>query len=121
MTKVLVCGGRDFTDQAFLNTILDLYHAKCKFELVIEGGAKGADSLARTWAIMNKIGYSEFKADWDSFGRAAGSIRNRLMLEESKPDLVLAFPGHSGTANMINQARLKKTPVIEIVLPKNRS
>lgn len=121
MTKVLVCGGRDFFDQAFLNTILDLYHAKCKFELVIEGGAKGADSLARTWAITNDINYYTSKADWDSFDPAAISIRNRLILEESKPDLVLAFPGHTGTENMINQARLKKTPVVEIVLPKNRS
>ena len=119
--RVLVCGGRDFSDQGFLNSILDLYHAKLGFSLVIEGGARGADSLARTWAIRNKVACDEFKANWDAFGRAAGSIRNRLMLEEGKPDFVIAFPGAKGTENMISQAKLKKVPVLKIELPNERS
>jgi hypothetical protein len=119
--RVLVCGGRDFSDQGFLNSILDLYHAKLSFSFVIEGGARGADSLARTWSIKNKIAYKEFKADWEFFGRAAGSIRNRLMLEEGKPDFVIAFPGAKGTENMISQAKLKKVPVLKIELPIARS
>lgn len=46
-----------------------------------------------------------FPADWETHGRAAGHIRNRQMLVEGKPDIVVAFAGGRGTQNMINQAR----------------
>ena len=46
-----------------------------------------------------------YPANWKKHGRAAGPIRNKQMLEEAKPDLVIAFPGGAGTANMVKQAR----------------
>jgi hypothetical protein len=46
-----------------------------------------------------------YRADWAKHGRAAGPIRNKQMLEEGKPDLVVAFPGGQGTANMMSQVR----------------
>jgi YspA, cpYpsA-related SLOG family len=119
--RVLICGGRDFTDRDFLESILDLYHNKFKFKTLIQGGANGADYLARLWATMNEVECLQFDAHWDVHGRGAGSIRNRLMLEDGQPDFVIAFPGHTGTANMIEQARRNKTPVLEIIFPKDRT
>lgn len=55
-----------------------------------------------------------FEADWHTHGRAAGPIRNRRMIEEGKPDLVVAFPGGRGTANMVNQARAAGIEVREV-------
>ena len=55
----------------------------------------------------NGVVVEEFKADWDKFGRAAGPIRNAQMLREGKPDLVVAFPGGRGTANMVAQAKAR--------------
>ena len=55
-----------------------------------------------------------YPADWDTHGRGAGPIRNKQMLEEGKPDLVIAFPGGKGTANMIGQAKEAGIPVREI-------
>jgi hypothetical protein len=44
-------------------------------------------------------------ADWEKLGRSAGPIRNQAMLDEGRPDLVVAFPGHHGTADMVRRAR----------------
>ena len=112
--KVLVCGGRDFTDQAAVSSALDAmlkYHPKVS---IIEGGAAGADMRARIWAENNSISCITFRADWKTHGKAAGPIRNRRMLEEGKPDLVLAFSGGRGTENMISQAEKAGVKVIRI-------
>lgn len=110
----LVCGGRDFTDQVFVNRTLDkfdfLYPALC----VITGGAFGVDHLATNWAKSKGISWYHFMAEWKKHGRSAGPIRNKRMLEEGKPDLVIAFPGGKGTANMIAQARKAGVSVYEV-------
>lgn len=71
---------------------------------IISGAAKGADSVAIDWAIVNWIQFCEYPADWDHHGRAAGFIRNQKMLNEGRPDLVLAFPGGRGTEDMVRRA-----------------
>jgi hypothetical protein len=75
----------------------------------IEGEAKGADSLARDVALELGFKVLSFPADWDKYHRAAGPIRNRQMLTEGKPDLVLAFhqdlTRSKGTKNMVTLAR----------------
>lgn len=103
--RVLVCGGRDFSDSELLYSVLTYAH-KNYFEIttIIEGDAKGADRMAGYWAKKNKIKNEKYPADWAKHGRAAGPIRNKQMLDEGRPDLVLAFPGGKGTENMIKQA-----------------
>ena len=49
-----------------------------------------------------------------TYGKAAGPIRNQQMLDEGKPDVVIAFPGASGTADMINRAGLTNVPVVRV-------
>lgn len=99
--RVLVCGGRDFNDSVWLSRVLDGYHANHVIKLVIHGGAQGADKLAGRWAYTNKVSVRMFNANWRRYGKLAGFLRNRRMLEEGKPDVILAFPGGRGTANMI--------------------
>jgi predicted Rossmann-fold nucleotide-binding protein len=105
MTRVLVCGGRDYADRAAVYASLDSLHAEHGFTLLIAGGARGADTLAAQWAQDRGIPTQVYMAEWESLGRKAGPIRNLRMLEEGKPDLVVAFPGGKGTANMVAQAR----------------
>jgi SLOG family YspA-like protein len=103
--RVLVCGGRKFTDKALVYRTLDELAAEHGGVLyIIEGGQHGADSLARKWRHDRLQPGETFPADWDRYGDPAGPIRNHRMLAEGQPDLVLAFPGHTGTANMISQA-----------------
>jgi predicted Rossmann-fold nucleotide-binding protein len=102
--KILVCGGRDYKNVSAVHRALAALHAKKTIALIIEGGARGADRLAREWAAENGIAVQTFEAEWDRFGRRAGPLRNKRMLEDGKPDGVVAFPGGDGTADMINQA-----------------
>lgn len=104
--KVLVCGGRDFDDALTLGAWLGGIHKNNgPITLLIEGGARGADVMARKFAEWQGIPVRTFPADWDKHGKAAGPIRNKQMLDEGKPDLVVAFPGGRGTENMVKQAR----------------
>ena len=102
--KVIVCGGRDFDNRAFVWTKLDAVHLDRPITELMQGGAKGADALASEWASYRpEITRYVCKADWEKHGTAAGPIRNKRMLEWH-PDLVVAFPGGSGTANMVKLA-----------------
>jgi predicted Rossmann-fold nucleotide-binding protein len=98
--KVIVCGGRSFRDYPRLAKALN----NRGITEIIEGGASGADQCANRWAYWNLIRCTRVRADWGTYGRAAGPLRNAEMLK-LKPDLVIAFPGGSGTANMVAQAR----------------
>jgi hypothetical protein len=102
VVKVLVCGGRDYTDSAFVSYVLDVIHAKKSITLVIHGCANGADSFAQQWSEAHPGECTSFgvPADWKKHGSRAGPVRNRLMLELGKPDLVIAFEGGAGTRDM---------------------
>jgi hypothetical protein len=102
--RVLVCGGRNFSDYSFLSSVLTNIHTTTKITRIIQGEAPGADTLARQWANEHNILIIGFPADWNTYGRAAGPIRNKQMLDEGKPDVVIAFPGNKGTRNMVAQA-----------------
>lgn len=80
---------------------------------VIHGAAKGADRLAGEWAAYQGINVIEVPAEWDKYGKRAGFLRNQKMLTY-EPDLVVAFPGGAGTKMMIDLARGKGVPVLEI-------
>jgi hypothetical protein len=103
--KILVCGGRRYSDALTLGSWLGGIQRDHGITEIIEGGATGADFLARQYADFQNIPVRTF---------AAGPIRNRRMLEEGKPDLVVAFPGGNGTANMIEQARAAGVKVLEV-------
>ena len=112
--RVLVCGGRDFHDcGAVWRVLMDLHEAE-PISSVIQGGASGADSSAMTWALSEGVPCIEYKADWKSYGRSAGPLRNQLMLSDGKPDLVIAFPGGSGTADMVKRAERAGVRVVSV-------
>lgn len=102
--RVLVCGGRDFTDKILLEFTLDQFKKWNQIDCIIEGDARGADKLAGYWARKNKIDNIKFPARWDLYGNAAGPIRNQLMIDEGKPNIVIAFPGGTGTQDMCERA-----------------
>lgn len=111
--RVLVCGGRNYDDYESLATFLSaLQVTRAPFSVIIHGDARGADTLADTYARRHNIPVLAFPADWKQHGRSAGPRRNKQMLIEGKPDLVVAFPGTAGTANMIAQARAAEVEVV---------
>jgi hypothetical protein len=94
-----------------LNVLRDL---DVKPTLIIEGGARGADRIAKVIAIFMGIPVQEFPADWKTYGKKAGHLRNQQMLDEN-PDLVIAFHPSTGitpgTRDMVTRAQAKGTPV----------
>jgi hypothetical protein len=112
--RVLVCGYRDWTDIESIEWQLRLcVHMK----VLIHGGARGADTIGGNFGkkLGSKVKVLEFKADWNKYGRAAGPIRNKQMLEEGLPDFVLAFhddlESSKGTKHMVTLARKAGIPV----------
>lgn len=114
MTRVLVCGGRAYGDRARIYEVLETYHQAVGIDLLIDGAARGADQIAHEWARTCGIQTERYPADWDAFGSFAGPVRNRVMLDEGNPDLVIAFPGGTGTRDMVRKARKAGVEVVEI-------
>lgn len=108
--KILVCGGRDYKDYGLVVTTIDDH----KPTAIITGGATGADRLAGLYANVMHIPLTVYPANWKLHGKKAGHLRNQQMLDEGKPDLVIAFPGGKGTANMIGKALFAKVPVVQV-------
>lgn len=114
---LLVTGGRDYTDEDTVNSVLDsikdaTFAARSPLKLLVHGQAEGADSLAGAWAKRTGIDRVECPANWKGRGRSAGFDRNGFMLAFFPVTLVVAFPGGRGTANQVEQARGYFIPVI---------
>lgn len=131
MTTMLVCGGRWYgripimmppgslsaieraAKEAFMmREALDHLARERGVLEVISGGATGADAIAHEWAISRSLRSTVIRADWKMFGRAAGPIRNKRMID-LKPNFVVAFTGGKGTAGMVQIARDAGVEVID--------
>ncbi len=125
--RILCCGDRNWTSYEIIRRELEKLPEDVE---IIQGCARGADKISLNIAksiglkiissknnddIINNPG---FPADWNKYGKAAGPIRNKQMLVEGKPDLVLAFHNNiensKGTKNMVDIARKAGVKVIII-------
>lgn len=102
--RVIVCGGRNYDDYAKVREALGFLHAFRPIRHVYHGGASGADQFAGWWARENGVHVTAIPAEWDKHGRAAGPRRNAEILMIANPDVVVAFPGGRGTADMVTRA-----------------
>lgn len=113
--RLLVCGGRDYNDFPRVDEEMRRFIASHgEPSVVIHGAARGADRMAGAWAQASGIAQRAFPADWDRHPRRAGPIRNRQMLREGRPTHVLAFPGGSGTADMVRIAERAGVTVVTV-------
>jgi hypothetical protein len=116
---VLVCGGRDYNDRRHVFDTLDrLHREQGPIARLVHGDAPGADRLSDAWGRQAGVDVKPYAADWRRFGRSAGPRRNRKMLAEERAhlDLVVAFPGGNGTADMVAIARAAGVDVLEVAL-----
>ena len=118
--RVVVTGGRDFTDTRRVFAALDALHDRRPITALIEGEASGLDVRAKAWARQRGVPPVPFPAPWTdiahpsavvrhrrdgtAYDAAAGGRRNQQMIDEGRPDFGLVFPGGTGTADM--RARL---------------
>ena len=112
---ILVCGGRTYNNKDKVNEVLSSIHKETPISVLIHGAAKGADTLAGYWARENGIKEKQYPALWNTHGKAAGIMRNQKMLDDNKVDLVVAFPGGKGTADMSQRAKKANIEVKEVI------
>lgn len=87
-----------------------------QFTEVVSGGAKGVDTAAEHFAKWTEKKFTIFPADWDTYGKSAGHIRNKQMAEYGDV-LLLIWDGESrGSANMKQNMEKLKKPVYEIII-----
>jgi hypothetical protein len=107
---ILCCGGRDWANAAQIRAVLSEYQNRGEAVTILHGGCRGADSLAGEEAHDLGFGVLICEAAWHEHGKAAGPMRNRRMLDQ-KPDLVIAFGGGKGTADLVGEAKRRDIPV----------
>jgi hypothetical protein len=112
--RLVVTGGRDYSDTAGAFAALDALHARRPIAVLIQGEARGLDARAKNWAFRRGTKCDGYKADWDRYDRAAGGIRNQQMIDEGKPDYALVFPGGRGTADMRSRLVVAGIPFEEV-------
>lgn len=100
--KILICGDRNYKNK---NKIKNFLKKVPKNSTIINGGCRGADLIAQQEAKELKLNVETYPAEWRLYGRAAGPIRNLKMLNEGKPNFVIAFHNNieesKGTKNML--------------------
>lgn len=113
---IAVIGSRNFTDQDILYR--ELNDIKDKIELVISGGASGADTLAENWALDNNIPVKIIKPDWETYGRSAGIVRNKQIIESCEYCYAFWDEKSKGTLFGINYCKKILKPIKIIILKK---
>lgn len=109
----LICGSRHWKDRETIRLYVGRFIKSDS--VVITGGCRGADSIASEEALKVGAKIIIYPALWKKHGKAAGPIRNSLMLTDGKPDSLLAFTlGGSGTADMIRKAEDAGIPTIVV-------
>jgi hypothetical protein len=102
--RILVCGDRNYKRMDIIERELKGFPSDT---IVIHGEASGADTLGAFVAKRLGMEIIPFPAKWHIYGRGAGPMRNGQMLDEGKPDLILAFhddiKDSKGTKDMINK------------------
>jgi len=109
--NVIIAGSRGFNDYDLLCIKCDKFFARKTPTMILCGEARGADALGRRYAEERGIEVGSFPAEWSKYGKSAGMLRNRAMLEHA--DALVAFwdERSAGTKHMIEIAKGKGIPV----------
>lgn len=110
--KLAVVGSRTITDYNIVKELLD--KQKDNISLIVSGGAKGVDILAEQWANENGISVKVFIAEWDKYGKRAGFIRNKEIIEECDVCLAIWDGISKGTEHSINLAKSMNKKVVVV-------
>jgi len=102
--RLLICGGRHFDDTMLVESELSCFHARTPVSVLVHGGLPGLGVPAEAWARRNGVRLIRYPANF-SLGKRGDFERDDFMLEDSRPDALLAFPGGSRTARLLDRAQ----------------
>lgn len=115
--KILISGSRYYSNYQKIFTFLKGKNKEYDNLVIVEGGARGADSLARKACKKLDIEFKEYRANWKKYGKAAGPIRNQKMLDDNVDvDLVAIFHENlnksKGTKDMMKRAEKENKKIV---------
>jgi hypothetical protein len=111
--RLLICGGRHFDNAVLVDTELSRINVKTPISVMIHGGLPGIGFPAEAWARRNSVHVIRYPANF-SLGKNGDFMRDLFMLEDSRPDAMLMFPGGRRTAEILLAARAGKISVTEV-------
>lgn len=103
--KTIICGSRNIADYSELTRAIA--DSGLDVTTVISGGARGVDKMGEVWARSNGRALRLFPADWRTYGKRAGYVRNEQMAQEAEAVIALWDGVSRGTRHMIDTARAK--------------
>lgn len=116
--RIIFCGDRHWINRDMIQQVMKILYDNLGVFIVIEGECPtdvNADKLSRKVAEELGLPVDAVQAYWETYGRAAGPIRNSKMLREHRADAVVAFHDNllksKGTAHMVQIATNAKRPV----------
>lgn len=112
---VAVTGGRDCRNGGHVWLVLSRLHATRRIDVLVTGGATGADAHAEAWACRHRVQLSRWavtKEQWQE-GYSAGPRCNEMALAATMPDLLVAFPGGTGTNGCVRAAESLGVVVVD--------
>lgn len=110
--RVLVCGGRDFTDEQLVCLTFAAFEIG-PGDIIVHGDGDGTDMVCARIARELGTDVEAHPIDWDAHGNAGSQIRNREMAE-SDVDLCLAFPGSQEASSCLEAAKKAGVPVYQV-------
>jgi len=113
--KVIIAGSRTITDYKAIGQAITA--SKFNITEVVCGCAIGVDRIGQTWAIANGIPVKEMPADWQTYGRSAGIIRNMQMADYADAAIIIWNGKSPGSLNMIQYFKKQNKPYfIDIIV-----
>jgi len=111
--RLIIAGGRHLDDVALIRRALARAHEIRPITVLIHGGTGALGITAEDWARDMRLHVVRYPANWREFGKRAEAIRNAFMLQDSRPDILLALPGGTDTADLVMRALRARVPVID--------
>lgn len=110
--RTIIAGGRDFLPSALWLARVALALHKLGTTVVISGTCRGADVFGEAIAEFLGIPVEQFPANWDTYGKKAGPIRNAQMADYA--EALILLPGGPGTNSMREFAKTAKLRIIDL-------
>lgn len=114
--RVLICAGRHYADTKMTRQVLDAYHRLRSIGVLIHGGSQYLGSEVEDWAREMAVDVVRYPPNWQRHGKQAERHRNRFMLQDSRPDVVIALPGGEDTEELASQAKTAGIHVLSVGL-----
>ena len=113
--KVIIAGTRTANDYRDVHDGMRILTRGETPEVILTGGAKGADELGKKYAETNNLHHIEVTAEWRTYGKKAGPIRNAQLVKQATHLLAIWDGKSKGTKSIIDQAKKAGLKVLTIL------